>query len=85
MAIDKEKKREVAIKTVSIQKICDIGKERHIMREKELLKTLKHPNIIELYGAFKVSAIPLPIKLLYQHLNPTCEFSLGHYESLLRI
>jgi serine/threonine protein kinase len=44
----------VAIKAVSIRKILELNKERHILREKELLMELKHPNIIELFTTFKV-------------------------------
>lgn len=43
----------VAIKAVSIKKITQINKERHIIREKELLNSLKHTNIIQLYATFK--------------------------------
>lgn len=53
LAVEKESKRTVAIKAVSIKKILELNKERHIMREKELLTDLKHPNIIELYTTFK--------------------------------
>ena len=55
LAIEREKNRKVAIKAVSIMKICELNKERHILREKELLNELKHPNIIELFTTFKVS------------------------------
>jgi len=50
---------EVAIKAVSIQQIVELGKERHINREKELLEELKFKNthIINLLSAFKVSLI----------------------------
>jgi 3-phosphoinositide dependent protein kinase-1 len=34
-------------------KIIELNKERHIIREKELLSELKHTNIIELYSTFK--------------------------------
>lgn len=43
----------MAIKAVSIKKICEINKERHIIREKELLNSLKHTNIIQLFATFK--------------------------------
>lgn len=36
-------------------KICQINKELHILREKELLHSLDHPNIIKLYSTFKDS------------------------------
>lgn len=55
LAVEKESKRNVAIKSVSIRKILELNKERHILREKELLMDLKHPNIIQLYTTFKVS------------------------------
>ena len=34
-------------------KICEMAKERHILREKEILNSLKHFNIIELFTTFK--------------------------------
>ena len=34
-------------------KICELAKERHILREKEILNSLKHFNIIELFTTFK--------------------------------
>jgi len=34
-------------------RICELNKERHILREKELLHELKHPNIIQLFTTFK--------------------------------
>lgn len=46
LAVEKANGRTVAIKTVNIMKICELNKERHILREKELLNELKHPNII---------------------------------------
>lgn len=55
LAVENESKRNVAIKAVSIRKILELNKERHILREKDLLMELKHPNIIELYTTFKVS------------------------------
>ena len=53
LAIDKKSSRVVAIKSVSMMKIIELNKERHILREKNLLAELKHPNIIELYSTFK--------------------------------
>lgn len=38
----------VAIKCVSKQQISELGKTRHIFREKDLLNELKHPFIINL-------------------------------------
>jgi serine/threonine protein kinase len=46
LAVENATKQTVAIKAVSIRKILELNKERHILREKELLKDLKHPNII---------------------------------------
>ena len=53
LAIDKKSSGVVAIKSVSMMKIVELNKERHILREKNLLAELKHPNIIELYSTFK--------------------------------
>lgn len=47
-------------------KIVQINKERHILREKELLNKLKHQNIIELYETFKVSKIFVLFNLIIQ-------------------
>lgn len=55
LAIDKKSGLKVAIKAVNILRICELNKERHILREKDLLNELKHPNIIQLYSTFKVS------------------------------
>ena len=55
LAVEKETGKNVAIKAVSIMKIIELNKERHILREKELLMDLKHPSIIELFTTFKVS------------------------------
>lgn len=56
LAIDKTTQKQVAIKAVNIMKICELNKERHILREKELLDSLrKHHCIIQLMGTFKVS------------------------------
>lgn len=40
--------KTVAIKTVNKEQTVQRGKEEAIMREKNLLTSLKHPNIIEL-------------------------------------
>ena len=53
LALDKKSSRVVAIKSVSMMKIIELNKERHILREKNLLADLKHPNIIELFSTFK--------------------------------
>ena len=47
----------MAIKAVNILKICQVNKERHILREKDLLDSLRfrHNNIINLLSTFKVS------------------------------
>ena len=55
LALEKSTNREVAIKSVNIMKTCELNKERHIIRERDLLNELKHPNIIELFTTFKVS------------------------------
>ena len=59
LAIEKATGQKVAIKAVNIMRICELGKERHILREKEILGELKHPNIIQLFTTFKVSAYQL--------------------------
>ena len=56
LAYDKQTGRKVAIKAVNIMKICELNKDRHILREKDLLNSLNHFNIIKLYSTFKVSA-----------------------------
>jgi serine/threonine protein kinase len=33
--------------------VLELGKQRHILREKEILKALKHPTIIRLLKTFK--------------------------------
>jgi len=55
LALEKSTNRQVAIKAVNIMKTCELNKERHIIRERDLLHELKHPNIIELFTTFKVS------------------------------
>jgi len=37
LAIDKSTNKPVAIKAVNIMKICELNKERHVLREKEIL------------------------------------------------
>jgi len=51
--MEKETGKQVAIKAVNIMKICELNKERHILREKELTVKLKHPSIVKLYNTFK--------------------------------
>jgi serine/threonine protein kinase len=46
----------VAIKIVSIATITHFSKERHVLREKELLNELRHPNVVELFQTFKEGA-----------------------------
>ena len=53
LAKEKATGQIVAIKAVNIQRICQLNKERHILREKELFAHLKHNNIIQLYATFK--------------------------------
>ena len=50
LATQKATGRTVAIKLVSKQHIIELGKTRHIMREKELLYEMDHPFIIKLLG-----------------------------------
>jgi len=72
LAVEKANKRNVAIKAVSIKKILELNKERHILREKELLMELKHPNIIQLYTTFKVSQTFLLKKHFPFRIHKTC-------------
>ena len=57
MATDKETGKSVAIKAVDIERVCEYGKEKHVMREKDLLFHLKNKNehVIKLLTTFKVS------------------------------
>ena len=57
LAIEKTTGQQLAIKAVNILKICQVNKERHILREKDLLDSLRfrHNNIINLLSTFKVS------------------------------
>ena len=50
LATETATKRPVAIKEVNKKQILDLGKSRHIFREKELLFEMQHPFIIELLG-----------------------------------
>lgn len=54
LALDKMTDKEVAIKSVSQQKILEIDKIRHVMREKEILTELQHPFIVKLITTLKV-------------------------------
>ena len=49
----------VAIKEVDMEMIVKLQKERHILREKNLLDSMfgKHANMINILGSFKVSFI----------------------------
>ena len=42
--------KAVAIKTVSQQQIMNLGKQKHVYRERDLLRMMDHPFIIKLYG-----------------------------------
>ena len=55
LGIEKHTEQHVALKVVSMSYIQQINKERHIMRERDLLYSLRHPNIINLLQTFKVS------------------------------
>ena len=57
LAMEKTTGVQLAIKAVNILKICQVNKERHILREKDLLDSLrfKHNNIINLLSTFNVS------------------------------
>lgn len=55
LATEKDTGITVAIKTVRMSQVLELGKERHILREKNLLNTLQHPTIIKLLKTFKDS------------------------------
>ena len=55
LALDKVTNKYVAIKSVNIMKTCQMNKERHVLRERDLLLNLNHPNIIRMHSCFKVS------------------------------
>ena len=46
LAIEKKTDRKVAIKSVQQEQIIRLNKQKHIMREKELLDEMNHPLII---------------------------------------
>ena len=47
--------KKVAIKTVMKEQIVKLNKQRHVFRERDLLKSMDHPNIIKLFGTATVS------------------------------
>lgn len=57
LATEKATGKVVALKSVSMNQILELGKMRHILREKDLLNSLQHTNIIQLISTFKVSQI----------------------------
>ena len=61
LAMEKTTGQHLAIKAVNILKICQVNKERHILREKDLLDSLRfrHNNIINLLSTFKVSVFSI--------------------------
>ena len=48
--------KKVAIKTVMKEQILKLNKQRHVFRERDLLKSMDHPNIIKLFGTTAVSS-----------------------------
>ena len=79
LAIEKQTGKQVAIKAVNIIKICEINKDRHILREQKLLDSLrfKSVHIINLLSSFKVG-------IHYNHFL-THFFHIGRQKPLLRI
>ena len=57
LAIEKKSGNKVAIKQVNMMRICELNKDEHVLREKELLDSLRfrHSNIINLMSTFKDS------------------------------
>lgn len=55
LALDKTTNLKVAIKSVNIMATVKMNKERHVLRERDLLLALQHPNIIKMHSCFKVS------------------------------
>ena len=47
--------KKVAVKSVSQAQITKLGKQRHIFRERDLLREMDHPCIIKLFGTTVVS------------------------------
>lgn len=58
--VHKDTQEEVAIKSVQKQLIASTGKKRSVFREKEILNTLDHPNVIKLLHTTQVSLFSLP-------------------------
>ena len=65
LALDIEKNKHVAVKTVNILRTCQLNKERHVLRERDLLLNLRHPNIIKLFSCFKVSLLLHPFTYIF--------------------
>jgi len=53
LARDKRTDEQVAVKSVDKEMTTKLNKEVHVMREKKLMETLKHPNIVELKSTFQ--------------------------------
>jgi serine/threonine protein kinase len=53
--VHRDTQEEVAIKSVQKQLIASTGKKRSVFREKEILNTLDHPNVIKLLHTTQVS------------------------------
>lgn len=69
LALDKVTNKYVAIKSVNIMKTCQMNKERHVLRERDLLLSLNHPNIIRMHSCFKVSKENTWFKSIF-YMNP---------------
>ena len=64
LALDKKSGQMVAVKTVNMQKTVQMNKDKHVVREKSLLDSLrnKHSSIINLLSTFRVRLLhPLPL------------------------
>ena len=55
LGTEKATGKPVAIKSVQQAQVMKLGKQRHIFRERDLLKEMDHPNIIKLFGTTIVS------------------------------
>lgn len=53
LALDKKNNRKVAVKTVDQDKTLKFNKVKHVMRERNLMNELNHPNIVNLLCTFK--------------------------------
>ena len=55
LAIEKNTGNKYAIKQVNMMRICELNKDQHVLREKNLLDSLRfrHNNIINLMSTFK--------------------------------